>query len=203
MGTKGETTRKKILDDAAELFRTKGFGATSIKDLLDATGVTKGSLYFHFPGKDDLALEYLRQEGERFMAFIEAGLEGHTAVEKIDHFLHKALAYHRGTGFVGGCLFGNTALETSDTSPAFAELTAEIFAQWKRKLAAVIAQAQTDGSIQPAHRAEDVAEFIIAVLEGGIMQSRLQKTERPMKNCIRTLRLMLYTNNPPASKMAS
>ena len=202
MGSKGEKTRQRILNDTAKLFRTKGFGATSIKDLLEATGVTKGSLYFHFPGKDDLALEYLRQEGERFMAFIEAGLEGDSAIDKIDHFLHKALAYHRGTGFVGGCLFGNTALETSDTSPAFAELTAEIFAQWKRKLAAVIAQAQADGSIHLEHKAEDVAEFIIAVLEGGIMQSRLHKTERPMKNCIRTLRLLLYTNNPsPASNL--
>lgn len=203
MGTKGEKTRQKILDEAAHLFRTKGFGATSINDLLEASGVTKGSLYFHFPGKDDLALAYLRQAGDHFMTFIDEGLEGETAAGKLESFLHQALAYHRGRGFVGGCLFGNTALETSDTAPAFAKVTAEVFLQWKRKLAAIIAQAQDEGAIPAEHSAEDLSEFVIAVLEGGIMQSRLHKTEKPMKNCIETLRQMLLINNPGSDQRRS
>lgn len=203
MGTKGEKTRQKILHDAAGLFCTKGFGATSINDLLEATGVSKGSLYFHFPGKDDLALEYLRQASERFLVFIDEGLEGQSAAEKLDHFLWQALAYHRGRGFVGGCLFGNTALETSDTSPAFAELTAEVFVQWKQKLATIIEQAQDHGAIHRGRLAEELAEFVIAVLEGGIMQSRLYKSEDPMKNCIETLRLVLYSNNQDSKQPQS
>ncbi|WP_305042195.1 TetR/AcrR family transcriptional regulator [Geoalkalibacter sp.] len=203
MGFKGEKTRKKILDDAAHLFRTKGFGATSINDLLEATGVTKGSLYFHFPGKDDLGLEYLRQASERFMDFIDEGLEGDTAAQKLDSFLRLALDYHRGRGFVGGCLFGNTALETSDTAPAFAQMTAEVFLEWKRKLAAIIAHAQDEGAIHQGRTAESLAEFVIAVLEGGIMQSRLHKTEEPMNNCIETLRLMLFIPNPGSDQRRS
>jgi TetR/AcrR family transcriptional regulator, transcriptional repressor for nem operon len=196
MSSKGERTRQKILHDAARLFHTKGFTATSINDVLEITGVTKGSLYFHFPGKEDLGLVYLRQASERFMTFIDEGLQGRTAVERLDSFLDMALGHHRGKGFVGGCLFGNTALETSDTSPVFAQVTAEVFLEWKRKLAAIIAQAQDEGAILQERSAEELAEFVIAVLEGGIMQSRLHKTEKPMKNCIETLRLMLLTNNP-------
>jgi TetR/AcrR family transcriptional regulator, transcriptional repressor for nem operon len=196
MSNKGEKTRKKILDGATELFRTKGFGATSVNELLQATGVTKGSLYFHFPGKDDLALAYLRLAGEHFMAFLDEGLEGETAAGKLESFLYQALAYHRGKGFVGGCLFGNTALETSDSAPAFAQVTSEVFLQWKQKLAAIIAQAQDEGAIHRSRTAENLAEFVIAVLEGGIMQSRLHKCEEPMKNCIETLRLVLFAETP-------
>ncbi|MDO3376865.1 TetR/AcrR family transcriptional regulator [Geoalkalibacter halelectricus] len=203
MPSKGERTRQKILQEAGELFRTKGFGATSVSDLLEATGVTKGSLYFHFPGKDDLGLEYLRQSGERFMRFIDEGLDGRCAGEKLDGFLSQAFAYHRGRGFVGGCLFGNTALETSDTAPEFAQITTQVFVRWKEKLAAIIAQAQNEGTIHQGRSAEDLAEFVIAVLEGGIMQSRLHKSEEPMKNCIETLRQMLFTNNPGSEKCRS
>ncbi len=194
MGAKGEKTRQKILEDAAELFHTKGFGATSVRDLLQVTGMTKGSLYFHFSGKDEIGLEYLRQAGERFMAFLDEGLEGPSAVEKLDNFLQEAFAHHRARGFVGGCLFGNTALETSDTAPAFARVTAAAFNQWRKKLAVIIEQAQDDGTVYRIRSADELAEFVIAALEGGIMQSRLHKSEAPMKNCVETLRLMLYSD---------
>jgi len=104
---------------------------------------------------------------------------------------------------VGGCLFGNTALETSDTAPAFAQMTAEVFLEWKRKLAAIIAHAQDEGAIHQGRTAESLAEFVIAVLEGGIMQSRLHKTEEPMNNCIETLRLMLFIPNPGSDQRRS
>jgi len=194
MGIKGERTRQKILDEAAKLFHIKGFGATSINDLLHATGMTKGSLYFHFRGKDDLGLEYLRQAGEKFMKFLDEGLQGSSAVEKLDNFFQKAFDHHRARGFVGGCLFGNTALEASDTAPAFAKITTAAFHQWRCKLTVTIQEAQEEGTVHGTRSAHELAEFIIAALEGGIMQSRLYKSDAPMKNCVETLRMMLYTH---------
>ncbi len=48
---------------------------------------------------------------------VDDSLSGSTPREALDNFFSAALAYHRGTGFVGGCLFGNTAPETSDADP--------------------------------------------------------------------------------------
>jgi len=193
MGIKGEDTRQKIIDKAAELFLIKGFNATSIRDLLEATGLTKGCLYFHFKCKDDIGLEYLRQASEKFMLFLDQGLQGSSGVDKLDNFLIGAFTYHNSRDFVGGCLFGNTALETSDTAPDFAKLTAATFHQWRGKLTNIIQQAQEEGGVINNRTAEDLAEFVIATLEGGIMQSRLNKSEAPMKNCVETLRALLYT----------
>ncbi len=125
MITKGERTREKILQDAAEVYQRKGFAATSISDLLVVTGVTKGSLYFHFPGKDEIGLAVL----------------------------------NRARGFVGGCLFGNTALEASDTAPAFARVVKEVFAAWTQQLSATIARAQARGQVRADLPADELAEF--------------------------------------------
>jgi TetR/AcrR family transcriptional repressor of nem operon len=92
------------------VFWRQGFSATSINDLLSATGMTKGSLYFHFPGKEEIGLVVLRQERDRFLAFVDASLIGNSPGAALDSLFHGALTQHRSKRFVGGCLFGNTAL---------------------------------------------------------------------------------------------
>jgi AcrR family transcriptional regulator len=66
--TKGERTREKILDVAYEAINEKGFAATSIEELVEATGITKSGFFYHFRDKNDLA----RQLFGRFLAEDEA-----------------------------------------------------------------------------------------------------------------------------------
>lgn len=54
------TTRDRILDVALEHFQTKGFSATSLRDIAEDTGVTKAALYYHFTSKDDILLSLTR-----------------------------------------------------------------------------------------------------------------------------------------------
>ena len=79
MATKGERTREKILAEARLLFKQKGFGATTINDLLDASGTTKGNLYFHFSDKEAVALDVLRREKQSFYGFLERAFNGRSA----------------------------------------------------------------------------------------------------------------------------
>lgn len=60
------TTRARILDAAARLFATKGFHLTSIDEIAQEAGVAKGSVYYHFPGKDQLLVSVI-QEGVRLI----------------------------------------------------------------------------------------------------------------------------------------
>lgn len=191
MKTKGELTRKKILGSARELFNTKGFSATTINDLVQATGMQKGSLYFHFAGKDDIARAVLSEATAEFMAFLSAALGGDHPGASLDHFFCCALDKHLATGFVGGCLFGNAALEMSDSDPEFSGSIARVFDQWSDKVAIVVARAQKKGQIRTDISSEALANHIIATIEGGIMMSRLKKDERPMRQCLETLRITL------------
>lgn len=54
--------------------------------------------------------------------------------ETLLHYFEAALSKHKQMGFVGGCIFGNTALEMADESKPFAEVTAPVFAGWIYKM---------------------------------------------------------------------
>lgn len=191
MKTKGEQTRERIIEVARSLFNTKGFNATSISDLVEATGMQKGSLYFHFTGKDDIAREVLREATEEFMSFLDKALGGDNPGLALDSFFLSALNKHLSTGFVGGCIFGNTALEMSDSNPELAGHIAQVFDDWTDKIDSVVQSAQQKGQIRTDITSTVVAQNIIATIEGGIMMSRLKKDERPMRECLESLRTIL------------
>lgn len=191
MTERGEKTRQKILDEATLVFNRKGFGATTINDLLEATGTTKGNLYFHFSGKEAVGLEVLKREQESFYQFLNTALEAKTPGEGLDNFFIKAVDKHHQNGFVGGCLFGNIALETSDTYPAFAALVQAVFAEWIAKLERNISAAQASGEIRADLSAGELAELVVATIEGGIMQARLVKSAAPFRRSLDALRKVL------------
>ena len=191
MATKGEQTREKILNQAAQVFNRQGFRATTINDLIEAAGTTKGNLYFHFSGKEEVGLEVLRREKEAFLKFLDAALKGDTPGAGLDNFFRSAYEKHHSRDFVGGCPFGNTALEASDTAPVFAELVAGVFDEWIGKIQNKIAEAQEAGQVRGDLPAQDLAELVVATVEGGIMQARLQKVEGPMSRALATLRVLL------------
>src|SRR5512146_991102 len=54
MSTKGLRTRREIVEASLQLFSVKGYYNTSISDILEATGLTKGGLYGHFASKEEI-----------------------------------------------------------------------------------------------------------------------------------------------------
>jgi TetR/AcrR family transcriptional repressor of nem operon len=191
MKSKGEITRESILNSATGLFNTRGFSATTINDLLTACGISKGSLYFHFPDKKSLGLAILEKAHDDFLAFLAASLTGDTPGECLANFFHRALAKHLATGFVGGCIWGNTALEMSDSDESFAAIAERHFDLWIGLIGDKVAAAQLTGEVRNDLPAKVLAVQIVATIEGGIMISRLKKDERPMRECLEALRTTL------------
>jgi TetR/AcrR family transcriptional repressor of nem operon len=191
MAAKGERTRDHILGEASRLIHRKGIGATSVGEILSAAGIHKGSLYFQFRDKEELGREVIRLAADRFLEFVDRSLDGSTPRIALDNFFAAALAYHRGTGFVGGCLFGNTALETSDADPELTGLVDEVFVAWIDRIARVMAAGQESGEFRNDMTAQDLAQQVVAALEGGIMLSRLRKDAAPLETCIKTLQVFL------------
>lgn len=191
MTIKGEQTKEMILVEAAKVFNRQGIASTSISDLLKATGTTKGNLYFHFSGKKELGLEVLSKAQKSFREFLNDSLQGPTPGAQLEQFFCRVLERNRCTGFVGGCLFGNTALESSDTDSQLARLVSEVFAEWIDKLQDTISAAQATGQIRQDLPASHLAELVVVAVEGGIMQARLKKAEGPLARSLDSLRVLL------------
>ncbi len=191
MATKGEITKERLLTEAALIIRRKGFTATSVSDLIAATGVKKGSLYFHFPSKDELGLAVLERSRDKFMEFFENALTAETPGECLSKFFDAVVSIHSKSGFVGGCIFGNTALEMSDADKRFAEFVDRLFAAMTTRLESVIAAAQEYGQVRADLPADTLAQQIVMTLEGGIMLARLRKDETPLRLGFDTLKVFL------------
>lgn len=188
---RGDITRERLLNETERLVRRRGFSRTSVSSLIEAAGVKKGALYHHFPGKDDLGLAVLARDRDGFLAFLDANLDPAMPLESLDRFFAAALAKHRDTGFVGGCLWGNTALEMSDSDTPYVDMVKRVFEYWITKIECVISSGQEAGQIRTDLPAAHLANLIVSGIEGGIMLSRLTKQEGPLKNCLCALRLLL------------
>jgi TetR/AcrR family transcriptional repressor of nem operon len=190
MQARGRRTRAELIQGMRDAIQEKGVARSSINDVLEATGVKKGSLYFHFADKDELALAALEQAGEDFLDFVAESLKGNTPCERLDAFLEEAVSYHRQAGFVGGCIFGNTTLEMADSDPRYSAVLERVFSDWVGKLAEVIAASQEAGEIRGDISPAALGRHAVAAIEGGIMQARLQKSEQPLRESLETLKAL-------------
>lgn len=191
MTAKGELARQKIIEIATAIVNRKGFGATTIQDIISATGMQKGGIYFHFPDKDALGLAILEKARENFLLFLDSALSGDSPGACLENFFRLAVEKHLATGFIGGCIFGNTATEFSDTDSRFAAVIERVFDEWIELIRSTVSAAQDAGQARTDIPSAELALHIVAAIEGGIMLSRLKKNEESMKKCLDTVRAFL------------
>ncbi len=192
--SKGSETKERLLQMATDMMCQKGFGATSVNDLLQASGLKRGTLYYHFPGKDDLGLAVLERVRTMFFTAVDAALADADPFQGLCNFFDFALELQRKKCFVGGCLFGNLALEMSDNDSGYMTFTKKIFQEWISKIEDVVRRGQQAGKIRTDIDAVNMAQMIVSSLEGGIMLSRLGKNEQPLRNCLELLRKFVKDN---------
>ncbi len=187
-----QTTRERLLDAAEKLIKRRGFDRTSVYDIMQEANVGKGVFYHHFQNKESLGLAVLQRDREEFMALIEHSLNsGDNPLQGIESFLAEALKRHQDRNFVGGCLWGNMALEMSDSNSVFADFATAVFDEWIDKMTVAIEEGQQGGFIRSDCSSRELAHLAVAAVEGGIMLSRLKKHETPMQECLRMIKRML------------
>ncbi len=191
MYTKGELTREKIIREARQIVNRKGLMDTSISDIISATGLKKGSLYFHFSGKNALSLAVLEKSRDEFLKFLDLSLVGSTHGDRLDNFFNEVIRFHKSAGFIGGCIFGNTALEMSDKDKRVSAFIEKVFAEWAGKIQKVVKAAQKSKQVRNDIPAGILACNIIAGIEGGIMLARLGKNKKPLKDCLNSMKTLL------------
>lgn len=189
--SKGELTKDKILAEAARLMHKKGFEATTINDLVKATGLKKGCLYFHFSGKDELSLAVLEKAKADFIAFLDSMLGGKTPGDCLNNLFKGIQDAQRDMDFSGGCIFGNTALEMGDKDENLSAFVREVFDEITEKVRKVVKAAQVTNEIRKDIAARTLARHIVMAIEGGIMLTRLEKSEKPLKDCLDSLKTLI------------
>lgn len=108
----GNPPRARILAAAGELFYRHGIRAVGVESIAEAAGTNKMTLYRHFPSKDELVAEYLRQEavkGDAWWARLEAEHPG-DPLAQVRAWL-ACMAAHAADDNQRGCALANAAVE--------------------------------------------------------------------------------------------
>jgi len=189
--SKGQETKQHVLYTTMDIINTKGYNSTSINDIIEATGVKKGNLYFHFSSKEDLVYEMIETAALEYNKYLNSKTNGSDPLEKIYSIFNAIYRFHKKKNFVGGCLFGNMALELSDTNPRFAKLIDSIFEVWMRTFKKLLSEAQKDKLIGPHCDIDALTIHIVATLEGAIMLSRTSKNKSRFLQGIDSIKFML------------
>ncbi|WP_310467273.1 TetR/AcrR family transcriptional regulator [Sphingomonas sp.] len=165
-------TRARIVDAAMELFWLKGYNSTSIADILSRSQVNSGSLYHFFPGKQDVLLAVLDAYrdgiGEALLKPAWAGIDD--PLERVFALLRLYRGLIIDTECEYGCPIGSLALELHEADPIVRTKLAENFTGWVNAVKACLDSAAS--RFAPGTDTQALAEFVLTVMEGAVMQAR-------------------------------
>lgn len=156
-----------VLDHAMQTFWSKGFMATSVQDLVESTGLGRGSLYNAFTNKEQLFRDALRRYDSVWTARQEALLAGEGTIhERIRSLLMTVVDDETTPGGPRGCLAVNAALELADLDTAVRDLVRTVFQRMENALYEAISAAQVRGEISSDDRAGDLALYVLNAMYG-------------------------------------
>ena len=178
--TKGEQTRRKIVEAAAPIFNKRGYDGASLSELMAATGLRKGGIYRHFSSKEELAAEAFDYTWEaawnaRWLHVDEKA----NGIEKLKQLIANFIEHRSPVG--GGCPVLNTAIDTDDGNPVLRAHVAKALRSFITRLQNIVEQAHERGETQQAVDPKVVATLIIASLEGALMMSRIQRGDEALR----------------------
>ena len=179
--SKAEKTRQFIIEKTAPIFNTKGYAATSLADITEATGLTKGSIYGNFENKEEVVIEALRYNVSKRSGGLDEVI---SASQNPLDALIGMLEYHREKLMqvlkTGGCPMLNAATEADNHLEFLKKTVQRQFQGWQKKFIQVIEDGQTQGFFKKDISADNYAKEFIMIIEGGILLSGTMNDKKYM-----------------------
>lgn len=171
------TTKDRILQSTAELFRRQGYTGTGMKQIAAEAAAPFGSVYHFFPGgKEELGAETIKASGRLYgQLFASIALQAPDVLSAVHDFFEGAGETLRETDYADACPIATVALEVASTSEPLRLATAEVFEEWIEGATAYFVHA---GIARP--QARELGLAMLSLLEGAFIFSRAMRTTEPM-----------------------
>lgn len=165
---------------AATLMYERGVGATSLNDVLAAAGAGKSQLYHYFRDKEELVAAVLDHQ----LALV-LGQQGQFRLDTwsgLRAWFDALVAGQRERG-LRGCPLGALTAEVSASEERHAQV-GEAFSRWKLPLAQGLARMQEYGRLSRSADPDELADIVMAAIQGGYLLSAAQQDIRPMRRAL-------------------
>lgn len=176
--------KQKIIETGADIIHLKGFHHTGIQEILDATGVPKGSFYNYFKNKEDFGLQVIDHYVDQFFRLSGTILQDTSLspINKLKKIFASFMDIFKARGYAYGCPIGNLSQEMGDLSPAFRERLKDAIDTIAESCRSLLEEAQQEGEISKKLDLKEAAYFIISSWHGALLRMKVEKDLAPLEN---------------------
>ncbi|TXN35473.1 TetR/AcrR family transcriptional regulator [Flagellimonas hymeniacidonis] len=185
MTKKAERTTAYIIETVAPIFNKFGYVGTSMSDLTEATGLTKGAIYGNFENKEALALSAFEYNRSHLLSVIDEKLdiEG-GALDKLFSLIRFYRQYDVFTLPFGGCPILNVGIDAQSNNKLLAAAVKETIKEIEGKIALVLEDGIKQGEIHLPVPPLQFAKQLFTMLQGAIAMSTMTRDRKYLVNTI-------------------
>jgi TetR/AcrR family transcriptional repressor of nem operon len=196
------SNKEKLLSAGLVLMHERGFGASSVRDIVKAAGVPQGSFTNHFASKDAFGLAILARYREMTSAGVRETLRNDdlAPLRRLRAWIDRQVDYLRPDDMRRGCLYGNLSAEASEVSDEIRGRVAAVFAENQASVAYCLNAAIDAGELPPNVDARELAGFIVSSLQGALLVAKAQRSPVPVERFERVLFQHLLQQGSPVSR---
>jgi TetR/AcrR family transcriptional repressor of nem operon len=186
--TKAERTKRFILEMAAPIYNEKGLAGTLVDDVLEATRLTKGSIYSHFENKEDLSIQVVDYLLDNICSGIGQAMKKETTAKgKIFAYLD----FNKtplNTYISGGCPIFNLAVESDDNHGLIKSKVCDVLISSQNTFANILRAGIDNGEFNASLDPAAYAFKMFATIEGATVMCRNMNNDQPMAGLIESLK---------------
>ncbi len=182
MLTKAELTKEHILKTVAPIFNQNGYAATSLSDLTEATGLTKGAIYGHFENKEELAIQAFNFNVRSLLMRIGNHLQSSDSpIEKLFLISDFYRNYYDYSQQLGGCPVINVGVDANNQNSALMERVRQVVDKIQDQLTTLIEKGIEAGEISTEINAMTYAKRIDTMFQGAIFMTYTMNDDSYLK----------------------
>ena len=182
-----------VLQKAMNAFWERGYEGISIEDLVQCTGIGRGSLYDTFGDKHSLYLaaldRYLTYAHAQNAALLE---QKGTLQEVFQHLFQAYIDVLLSDPARRGCFLVNASLEMAPHDPEVAQKVEAAYADIEEAFSAILARAQTTGELASTHNPHQLARFLLATLISVRVLARTNADRESPQDIVQTALSVLH-----------
>ena len=176
---KAELTKQYIIEKAAPIFNQKGYADTSLSDICNITGLTKGSVYGNFKDKNELALEAFNYVLRRSIFPLADQINNVTdAKEKMNVIFNYYRKYYKETLLIGGCPILNVGIDANHQNPELNKRVLSVIDKLIKNIESIILLGQKQKKFAEDVNPEIYAKRIYSMIEGCVFTAMMRKDEQ-------------------------
>lgn len=196
---KGQRTRARIIDVAAQLIWEHGVTATTLEGVKLAAKVSSSQLYHYFADKERLVDAVIERQADQVVNNAEQADLG--TAESLAAWRDLVVAHASAIHGQRGCPLGALGSQLAESDPQARTLVAAGFGRWANAIQDGMRSLHSQGHLAAGIDPDDLAITVLAALQGGLLLAQVHRDVRPLQTTLETILTMAGVTGPDGRPM--